>query len=227
MNKVSNFLWGLVFIFIGVIIGLNALEITDIDIFFDGFWTLFIIVPCFIGLFSNHGRQDNFIGLVIGIFLLLGCRDVLEFEVIFKLIVPFILVVIGCSFLFKDSINSKVQKKIKQINKTKNIEKEYCSTFGGQTVDFSNEDFDGCNLTAVFGEVKCELTDAKIKEDSIINASSIFGGIVIYVPKDVKVKVSSTPIFGGVSNNRKKANKEATKTLYINATCLFGGVEIK
>ena len=35
MNKISNFLWGLVFIAIGVIVGLNALEITNIDIFFD------------------------------------------------------------------------------------------------------------------------------------------------------------------------------------------------
>lgn len=227
MNKINNFLWGLVFIFIGVIIGLNALEITNINIFFDGFWTLFIIVPCFIGLFGNSGRQDNLIGLVIGIFLFLGCRDLLEFELIFKLMVPFILVVIGLSFIFKGSINSKVQKKIKQLNKTKNIEKEYCSTFGGQTVDFSNEEFDGCNLTAVFGEVKCELSEAKIKNDSIINASSIFGGIVIYVPKDVRVKTSSTPIFGGVSDNRKRVNKDADKTIYINATCLFGGVEIK
>lgn len=227
MNKISNFLWGLVFIGIGVIVGLNALEITNIDIFFDGFWTLFIIVPCFIGLFSNSGRQDNFIGLVIGILLLLGCRDLLEFELIFKLMVPFILVMIGLSFLFKDSIHSKVQKKIKHLNKTKNIDKDYCSTFGGQTVDFSNEDFDGCNLTAVFGEVKCELTDAKIKDESIVNASSIFGGIVIYVPKDVKVKIASTPIFGGVSDDRKKIDKSATKTIYINATCLFGGVEIK
>ena len=60
-----------------------------------------------------------------------------------------------------------------------------------------------------------------------MNASSIFGGIVIYVPKDVKVKIASTPIFGGVSDNRKKIDKSATKIIYINATCLFGGVEIK
>ena len=53
MNKISNLLWGFVFIIVRVIFGLNALEITDINIFFDGWWTLFIIVPCFIGLFKD------------------------------------------------------------------------------------------------------------------------------------------------------------------------------
>ena len=44
---------GICFYYSGVIFGLNALEITDINIFFDGWWTLFIIVPCFIGLFKD------------------------------------------------------------------------------------------------------------------------------------------------------------------------------
>ena len=46
MNKISNLLWGCIFIVVGVIFGLNALNITSINIFFDGWWTLFIIVPC-------------------------------------------------------------------------------------------------------------------------------------------------------------------------------------
>ena len=48
MNNYSNVLWGFVLIIIGIVFGLNALDITDINIFFDGWWTLFIIVPCFI-----------------------------------------------------------------------------------------------------------------------------------------------------------------------------------
>ena len=48
MNKISSLLWGLVFIIVGVIFGLNALDITNINVFFDGWWTLFIIIPCFI-----------------------------------------------------------------------------------------------------------------------------------------------------------------------------------
>ena len=49
MKKFGDLLWGLFFIALGLIIGLNAMGITHINIFFSGWWTLFIIVPCFIG----------------------------------------------------------------------------------------------------------------------------------------------------------------------------------
>lgn len=225
MNKISNMLWGLVLMTIGVICGLNALEITNINIFFDGWWTLFIIVPCFIDLFKDRQKTGNIIGLIIGICLLLACQDILEFELIWKLMIPIILVIIGLSLIFKDAINSKVKKEIKKLNKNNN--KEYCATFGGQDLNFSNEEFNGCNLTAVFGGVKCDLRDAIINENVVINTSAIFGGVTIFVPKDVNVRITSTPIFGGVSDERKDKPKDSKITLYINATCIFGGVEIK
>ena len=225
MKKISNLLWGLIFIIVGVVFGLNALGISDINIFFDGWWTLFIIVPCFIGLFNDDDKSGNLIGLIIGICLLLGCLDFIEFEIIWKLMVPFILVMIGLSFIFKDMINSKIKKDIKKLNK-KDL-KECCACFSSQDLDFSNEEYKGSSLTAVFGGIKCNLKDAIIKEDVVINTTSIFGGITIHVPKDVNVKVSSTSIFGGVSDERKDKVKDSKHTIYVNATTMFGGVEIK
>ena len=206
MNKIGNLLWGLVFVVVGIIFGLNALEITNINIFFDGWWTLFIIVPCFIGLFKDEDKSGNLIGLIIGICLLLGCIDIIEFTLILKLLVPTILVMIGLSFIFKDTLNNKIKKEIKKLNKTET--KEYCACFSGQTIDFSNEEFTGCSISAVFGGVKCDLKKAIIKNDVVINANSIFGGITIYVPEDVNVKISSTCIFGGVSDERKNKTND-------------------
>ena len=225
MIKISNILWGLVFIVVGVIFGLNALNITDINIFFDGWWTLFIIVPCFIGLFKDEDKSSNLIGLVIGICLLLGCIDIIEFTLIWKLMVPVILVMIGLSFIFKDTLNSKIKKEIKKLNKTET--KEYCSCFSGQTIDFNNEEFKGCTISAIFGGAKCDLKNAIIKNDVVINATSIFGGITIYVPEGVNVKISATSIFGGVSDERKNKTKNNEYTIYINTTSMFGGIEIK
>ncbi len=225
MNKMSNLLWGLVFIVIGVIFGLNALDITHINIFFDGWWTLFIIVPCFIGLFKDKEKTSNLIGIIIGLCLLLGCLDVIEFAFIWKLMVPVILVMIGLSFVFKDTLNKKVKKEIKKPNKKD--AKEYCSCFSGQTIDFDKEEFKGCTLSAIFGSVKCDLKNSIIKEDIVINATSIFGGIDILIPEDVNVKINSTSIFGGVSDERKNKTKDAKYTIYINVTAMFGGVELK
>lgn len=225
MNKMSNLLWGLVFIVIGVIFGLNALDIAHINIFFDGWWTLFIIVPCFIGLFKDKEKSSNLIGLIIGLCLLLGCLDVLEFAIIWKLMVPAILVMIGLSFVFKDTLNKKVKKEIKKLNKKDT--KEYCSCFSGQIIDFDKEEFKGCTLSAIFGSIKCDLKNSIIKEDIVINATSIFGGIDILIPEDVNVKINSTSIFGGVSDERKNKMKDAKYTIYVNVTAMFGGVELK
>lgn len=225
--KLNNILWGVVFVGLGVIFGLNALDITSINVFFDGWWTLFIIVPCFIDLFKEKSKTGNLIGLLIGISLLLACQGILSFSLVWKLAFPVVLVCIGISLIFKDVINANIKNKIKELNAKNNGLTEYCATFGGQDLNFSGEKFDGCNLTAVFGGVKCDLRESKLSDDVIINAMAVFGGIDIIVPDDVVVKVKSFPLFGGVSNNRKSNIKDSKKVVYVNATCMFGGVEIK
>ena len=47
------------------------------------------------------------------------------------------------------------------------------------------------------------------------------------MPENLNVKVNSNSIFGGVSGKARGRYMENQNTLYVNATCLFGGVEIK
>ena len=117
MNNMKSILWGVVLVLPGVLVGTNSLGITNIDIFFDGWWSLFIIIPCFIGLFSNEDKTGNIIGLLVGVILLLGMNDILDLDKIWKLIVPSIIVMIGLSLIFKNSFNSKVNDKINKLNK--------------------------------------------------------------------------------------------------------------
>lgn len=225
MNKISNALWGIVFIVIGVIIGLNAMNITAINLFFKGWWTLFIIIPCFIDLFKDHHKTGNIIGLIIGVLLLLGCQGYISFMIISKMILPIILIGIGVSILFKDGINSQIRKEMKKLERNK--EEELYATFSGQNVNYDHEEFKGANVNAVFGGFKCDLRNAYIKQSCIIDASAIFGGVTVYVPDSVNVRISSTSIFGGVSDKRKNKTKDNEHTVYIHAICMFGGVEIK
>ncbi len=226
MNNIKNILWGIVLVIIGVIIGLNTMGITNIDIFFDGWWTLFIIVPCFISLFTNKDKTGNIIGLLVGVILLLGMRNIIDFNLIWKFLLPSIIVIIGLSLIFKNTFNNKINNEIKKLNNKNTKDNEYCATFSGQRIDFPNEEFKGATLNSVFGSITCDLREAKIKEDVVINASSVFGGIDIIVPDDVNIKIKSNSIFGGV-NNKKKNNEDNKYTIYVNASCLFGGVDIK
>ena len=103
--------------------------------------------------------------------------------------------------------------------------KSGCAAFSGCDLNYNGEVFEGAELTAVFGGVKCDLRNAIIEKDCAIQMSAIFGGIYIFVPAGINVKVSSNCIFGGVSN-KTTAHKDAP-TVYISGTCMFGGVEIK
>ena len=227
MKKFGNILWGILLIIIGLIIGGNSLGITNINIFFDGWWTVFIIVPSFIGLLKDEDKTGSLIGLLIGITLLLGCQNILNFDLIWKLAFPAILVIIGLSIIFKDTLGSKVNEEIKKLNQNRNNVNKCCATFSGQNIKIENEKFTGADLTAVFGGVKYDLRNAIIESDVVINASSTFGGIEIYVPSNVIVKTKSTAIFGGVENKANTQTNENSHTIYVNGTALFGGVEVK
>lgn len=233
MKRVNRWLWGLVLIAIGVVWALSALEIIDVNIFFRGWWTLFIIVPCTIGLITEDGeRTGNAIGLLIGVCLLLGCQGLMRFDMMWKLIVPAVLIIVGLSFLFKDTIKSAAMKQAKKLQKENpDGTKQYTATFGEQKLNFEGEEFKGCKVQAIFGGVKLDLRDAKIEHDVVVGAESIFGGVTILIPEDVNVKVISTSVFGGVSNkhmSRKTKDEEANKvTVFVDAMCLFGGVDIK
>lgn len=227
MKSLKSVLWGLLLVCVGIILCLNRLGLTDIDIFFRGWWTLFIIVPCLIGLLSDKDKTGSLIGLFIGVAILLSVNNIIDFDLIIKLLFPIILVLIGLTIIFKNVTDKNVNEKINELNKDEKIKiGSYCSTFSSQNINV-DETFNGCNLDAIFGGIKLDLRDAKIKKDVVINATAIFGGIDVLVPEDVEVKIKSTSIFGGASNKSKNEVNEKSNTIYVNATCLFGGVDIK
>ena len=226
MKKYSNILWGVAFIAIGCIFGINALGIADIDIFFDGWWTLFIIIPCFVGLFREQDRVGNLIGLLIGVALLLWRQSILSLTLLWKLLVPVVLIIIGFSLLFKKKIDRKIAKELKNLNTVNSTSTEYFAIFSGQKANYANEVFQGASATALFGGADIDLRQAFFEKDQVIQCTAIFGGVDIYVPDNINVMVKSTSIFGGVGNKKKPHYDDTAVTLYVHATCLFGGVDI-
>lgn len=225
MKNNKSIIWGVILVMVGVIYGLNSLNIVDINLFFPGWWTLFIIVPCVIGLVTDGDKTGSIIGVIIGVLLFLGANDIIDYDLIWKLIFPLIIIVVGLSLIFKDRFNSKITKRIEDIADNKN--NGVTAVFSGEDVSFNNRVFTGINLTSIFGGIKCDLRGAKIKKDVVINAYSFFGGIDILVDDNVKIAVSSTSIFGGVDNKKKNNDSTSDITIYVNAICIFGGIDIK
>lgn len=218
MKKISTVIVGIVFIVVGVIVGLNSFGITNINIFFDGWWTLLIIIPAINGLVTNEEKTGSIIWLIIGITLLLGCQDLISFDILWKLTLPVILVFIGLSIMFNN--NGKKESKDTDDN-------EYCACFSGQTIKFDSKDFKGAEVNAIFGGITIDLTNAKVKDGAVIDATAVFGGVTILIPEDLKVEIKSTSVFGGVSDKTKNKEKKDKVTLHVNGCSIFGGVDIK
>ena len=218
MKKISTVIVGIVFIVVGVIVGLNSFGITNINIFFDGWWTLFIIIPAINGLVTDEEKTGSIIWLIIGITLLLGCQDLISFDILWKLTLPVILVFIGLSIMFNNN-GKKISKNTD--------DNEYCACFSGQTIKFDGKDFKGTKVNAIFGGITIDLTNAKVKDGAVIDATAVFGGVTILISEDLKVEIKSTSVFGGVSDKTKNKEKKNKITLHVNGCSIFGGVDIK
>lgn len=224
-KRIGSILWGVAFIVAGLGFAGNAFELWNFDIFFDGWWTLFIIIPAIISMVENGPNTGNSIWLVVGGVLLLSAQDIIDGRIVGKLFFPIILVLIGCSIIFGNRVRQAVPQSAFASIPVGGVP-GYNAIFSGNDVRWPAEQFSGASLSAVFGGVTLDLRNAIITEDAVINSTCIFGGIDIYVPQNVQVKVGGVPVFGGVDNKAANASPNAP-TVYVNSTCIFGGVDIK
>lgn len=222
MKNLTKIIIGAILIACGVVYILGAFGIADINISLDGWWTLFIIVPCLNGLFTSKDKFGNFIGLAVGVLLLLAAQDAFEYDMIWKIIVPIIIIMLGIKMIVKSTPHKD------KIDNAEKGEKECMATFNSQTFDYADEEITVAKIGAVFGGANCNLTDAKIKDGSRIDLLCAFGGADIIVPENVNIKVNTFCLFGGISDKRaiKDTNKDNV-TLNINGFCMFGGADIK
>ena len=227
MKKFKRILLGALLVLIGAILALNALEITNIKIFFDGWWTLFIIVPCFINLFTERDKVGNLCGIGLGAVLLLCCQGILDFSVFWKLILPIAIIGTGLSMIFSGIfLHRKMKSDFKKLGLDGEHIKVNYAVFSGADIDCGGEVFDGASLCAVFGGVDMDLRGAIIEKDCTILATVAFGAIEILVPKDVNVQINSAVSFGSIDNNCQRQFIENAPTLYINCKGSFGSIDI-
>ncbi len=226
MKQGKNIVWGVILIAVGVVLALNVLGIAHIDLLFDGWWTLFIIVPCVIGLFTEADKTGNLIGIAIGLTLLAACQDWIAFDLLWKLLVPAVIIIIGARMIFKPFTDKKAKEGYARVQAESGSFQEYGAVFSGQNLNYSGVVFEGVELNAVFGGMKCDLQEAIINKDAAVKVFAVFGGIDVFLPENVNVKVATTSIFGGVSNKHKNAGENAP-TVYVTGFCLFGGADLK
>ncbi len=228
MKRAKTVLWGIVLVAVGVLFCLEILDVLKFSLLFDGWWTLFIIIPSVIGIFTDKEKLWAIIGTLVGGILLLSAQDVIKDDAIFKLIIPVIIVLIGLKMIFKEFFDKGAKKAKEKIAADGSDVREYAAVFSGQELNCAGQEFKAAELNAIFGGLDLDLRGAVITEDAVINVCAVFGGIDILVPDNVNVRITSNSIFGGIDDERGKMNVEDGRpTVYVSGTCIFGGVDIK
>jgi len=215
-EKVSNVLWGLIWVTVGLIVFGTVMGFWEAP-GLRNVWPLLIIVPSLSSMIKNGIRPVNSVFMVCGVFLLLEQNEVIQQGTLGKMLVPAIFIVIGVCILFRSLFGDTKRHYRGNVG--------YSATFAGNVVAVTESSFVGCEADAVFGGLELDLRDAVIEDGAVIEASAIFGGIDIMVPEGVRVKLRRTELFGGAKNHA--GSRSDGPVLYVNALCMFGGVDIK
>ena len=226
MKKLTKILWGIVLVAAGVLFALNALEITNYDIFFDGWWTLFIIIPSLVGVITDRDKTGSLLGLGIGVLLLLWQQEIIELDLLWKLFLPILVIAFGLRLIFGGVFKRDNKKTINEIRKNRKNVKSNVTAFSGSDINYNGEVYEGGEYVATFGGIEVDLRGAIIEKDCVIEAVAVFGGVDIYVPDGINVEINSTSVFGGIDNNVKRNIIPGAPTVYVEAVAVFGGVDV-
>jgi len=101
--------------------------------------------------------------------------------------------------------------------------------FSGINRRLESKEFRGGKATAMFGGIDLDFYGAKLSgNQATIDLTVMFGGINVRVPRNWKVVVDSHAILGGVDDkHRTESVDQVEATLFIKATAILGGIEIK
>lgn len=102
------------------------------------------------------------------------------------------------------------------------------AVFGGVKKNVVSKNFKGGDVVSIMGGTELNLTAADFNGKVIVDSFNMFGGTKLIVPPDWEVQSNVVTIFGGVDDKRPPVQNVAVgKVLYLDGTCLFGGIEIK
>lgn len=227
MNKSLKIIFGLILIAAGVLWALNILDVVSFSVSTKGWWTLFIIVPCVYRLFTDHNKVGPFVGIGVGVLLLLAAREIITWQMMWQLCLALLIVGFGLRLiLYKGCCRHEVSEfKTISSNGKKIHRVEYA--FGKQQLSFAGQKFEGADVEFSFGGFTLDLNGAEITEDAFINLNVGFSGVTIIVPENLCVKISVSSGFGGVTDKRRVKPDSGSPVLYINGKVGFGGVEIR
>jgi predicted membrane protein len=101
--------------------------------------------------------------------------------------------------------------------------------FGGVNKTILSKNFQGGDITNIFGGTELDFTQANINGRVVIDITQVFGGTKIIVPANWHVVPDLAAVFAGVDDKRIKSPllNNTDKVLVLKGVSLFAGIDIR
>ena len=228
MKRTGKIIGGIALLAFGIVWVLELLDVISISL--EGWWAFFVIIPCFVNIFSDRHKAGAIIGFGIGILLLLAARGIIPWNDIWKYMLCLVAMVWGLSLLFfnkKSCDHCHISGQATPVVLDGSKQHKIDVTFGKQEYRYDGQPFEGADVHVSFGFAGLDLRDADLRDGAVITVDCSFGGIQVRLPKGVCVNNGIDTAFAGVDCDCCTQPSDGCKTLHLKGNCNFGGIEIK
>ena len=245
----ANLFLGLCVIAVGVgYLGnhLDVLPWSGFTLFFPGWGALFLIVPSIYFLIRSPFSWFWPICLFGGVLILISKLEIYSVGTAVAICLAVLVILIGIRIIlapiFRKARRRRMQKKMREnfrdrvqshgmvfedtATETGSDNGNYSVNFGERTVRMDGQDFTSATLSVAFGEMKFDLTGARITDCAVIDANCSFGELSIRLPDYARAEVTKSGAFSGISCKHDSPRDENAPVVYINASCSFGEIHV-
>lgn len=237
----------LILIALGVIFLLDQLNYIHAGRVFDYFWPVVIIIFGLSVLSGRRGRNHVAVGVValgVGATMLGDRLGYWNFDI--GRLWPVILILIGIALLFRPHDRGDrlrhAHRRLGQIIAEQDaardqaadhaVDKEVfldaVAVLGGYNRRITSQKFTGGRITAFFGGLQVDLTQADIAgPEAVVEITAFMGGAELRVPRGWEIDIQGQPVLGGFNDETQQMPAAGAKRLVIRGTAFMGGVNIK
>jgi len=229
-HGIPGMVWGGILILVGLAFLLDHMGIISVE----RLWRFWPMILVFAGVMNMLSRERRFWGVLLllaGGFLQLNQLGIAHFG--WGDFWPLVVIAAGILIMWGSIGTRKSPRALSPAGGDPRTTLNEAVVFGGLERRMTSQDFQGGDITAIFGGIELDLTEANMQADAATLAiTAIFGGVEVRVPPTWQVAFRGAPIFGGIEDKTRtsRADNPANpnlKTLVITGAVIFGGLEIK
>lgn len=224
-KNIHMLLWGIVLLIFGGAFLIGSLTGNSVSFFFDGWWTVFLIVPAIASMVQNRVDIGNTMILLLGVILLARAQGWIP-AISWTLVIAIALVVLGIYFVIRalaDGCSSRSH------SWTQDVESHpsHTAVLSSRRIKSSPVRLTGANCTAVLGGITIDLSDCRVEEDITVFCNAVLGSVQVIAPKNVKVAYRNLPILGNISGKATGISlEENAPTVTFDCTAVLGAVTV-